>query len=110
MIEGVTILNKIAITGLPTWANILVVILITFGIGVFVVSIIADFDLPTWAAVFPLASLAVLVVGVILNGTIKTGEYRYECTIDDSVSYNEIVENYDIVEQRGDIWVLEDKS
>lgn len=41
--------------------------------------------------------------------TVKTGEYRYECIIDDSVSYNEVVENYKIVEQRGDIWVLEDK-
>ena len=53
--------------------------------------------------------LIVMFAYGIFNCTVKTGEYRYECIIDDSVSYNEVVENYKIVEQRGDIWVLEDK-
>ena len=39
-----------------------------------------------------------------------TGRYRYECTIDKSVSFLELTEKYDVVEQYGDIYVLEDKE
>lgn len=35
---------------------------------------------------------------------------RYEAIIDDDVSYVELLENYNIVEQRGNILVLEEKS
>lgn len=107
MIEGITILNKIAITGLPSWIMVSAIIIFTIGLLIFTVFIIADW--PTWTAIIPAVSLLVFVICGILDGIIKTGEYRYECTIDDSVSYNEIVKNYKIVEQRGDIWVLEDK-
>lgn len=59
---------------------------------------------------FPLVCLLIFVTCGILDTTIKTGEYRYECIIDNSVSYNEVVENYNIIGQRGDIWILEDKQ
>lgn len=107
MIEGITILNKIAITGLPSWIMVSAIIIFIIGLLVFTVSIIADW--PTWTVIISAVSLFVFVICGILDGIIKTGEYQYECIIDDSVSYNEIVENYNIIEQRGDIWVLEDK-
>lgn len=34
---------------------------------------------------------------------------RYECLINNTISFVEVAENYDIVEQRGDLWILEDK-
>lgn len=107
MVEGITILNKIAVTGLPTWISISAIILFVIGLIVLVVSLAADW--PVWTAIFPLIGLSVIVTCGILSSIIKTGEYRYECIIDNSVSYNEVVENYKVVEQRGDIWVLEDK-
>lgn len=39
----------------------------------------------------------------------ETGRNRYECLIDGTTPFIEVAENYDIVEQRGDLWVLEDK-
>ena len=36
--------------------------------------------------------------------------YEYELTIDDNVSMKEVYKRYEIVEQRGDIWVLRDKK
>lgn len=39
-----------------------------------------------------------------------SGRYQYECLINDTVPYVEIYEKYDVVEQRGSIWVLEDKE
>lgn len=108
MVEGITILNKTAITGLPSWIMTSSVILLFIGLIILVVSLLAEW--PAWTAIVPIIS-AVLIFNIcgILNCIVKTGGYRYECIIDDSVSYNEVVENYKIVEQRGDIWVLEDK-
>lgn len=108
MAEGITILNKTAVTGLPTWVLVLAFLIFFIGLIVFAVSMILDG--PVWITTSSLMiGLIVMVACGTFKHTVKTGEYRYECTIDDSVSYNEVVENYKIVEQRGDIWVLEDK-
>lgn len=109
MTEGITILNKVAVTGLPSWVMVSATVLFIIGVLVFIVDIIADCNWPVWTAVFLLIGWLVLVICIFLDITITTDKYRYECTIDDSVSYNEVVENYKIIEQRGDIWVLEDK-
>lgn len=109
MVEGITILNKVAITGLPSWIMASAAIILIIGAIIFVISIIMV-DWPVWTAIIPfISAVLIAAICVLLSLVIKTGEYRYECIIDDSVSYNEVVENYKIVEQRGDIWVLEDK-
>lgn len=41
---------------------------------------------------------------------IHTDRQRYECIINENTSFSEIAEKYDIVEKRGDIWILEDKE
>jgi hypothetical protein len=108
MVEGITILNTTAITGLPTWVSVLAFVIFFIGAIVFAVSMILDG--PVWVTASSLMiGLIVMIACGIFKYTVKTGGYRYECIIDDSVSYNEVVENYKIVEQRGDIWVLEDK-
>lgn len=108
MVEGITILNATAVTGLPTWVSVLAFVIFFIGAIVFAVSMILDG--PVWVTASSLMiGLIVMIACGIFKYTVKTGEYRYECIIDDSVSYNEVVENYKIVEQRGDIWVLEDK-
>lgn len=108
MVEGITILNTTAITGLPTWVSVLAFVIFFIGAIVFAVSMILDG--PVWVTASSLMiGLIIMIACGIFKYTVKTGEYRYECIIDDSVSYNEVVENYKIVEQRGDIWVLEDK-
>lgn len=40
----------------------------------------------------------------------KIEKTRYECAIDDTASFIEIMENYDVVGRRGDLWILEDKA
>ena len=108
MIEGITVLNKIAVTGVPSWMMILAAVILIIGLIVFAIAIISEG--PTWKAIIPIiiVLLTWFICG-IFNITFKTGEYQYECIIDDSVPYNEVVDNYKIIEQRGDIWVLEDK-
>lgn len=58
----------------------------------------------SWACAFG----AFIFFGLALYPT-KRVETRYECAIDDTTYFIEIMENYDIVEQRGDLWILEDK-
>lgn len=108
MVDGITILNKTAVTGLPTWVSVLAFIIFVTGLIVFAVSMILDG--PVWITTSSLIiSLSIMGTCGILKCIVKTGEYRYECIIDDSVPYNEVAENYKIIGQRGDIWVLEDK-
>ena len=113
MIDGVTVLNKIAIIGIPAWAaTIFVVLFFAFGGGSFLVANIRiekDKSL-TPALLCVAAAICVFVVGMVLDSNLSTGRYKYECTIDDSVSINELYDHYDVVEQRGDIWVLKDKE
>lgn len=39
-----------------------------------------------------------------------TGRYKYEVKIDDSTTFKEVTDNYKIVDNRGKIWILEDKE
>ena len=108
MIEGITILNKIAVTGLPTWIIVSAIIIAIIGFIIFAISIIAEW--PTWTAIVPIIIiLLVFLLCCLLPVTLPTYAYPSACVIDDSVRYNEVVDNYKIIEQRGDIWVLEDK-
>lgn len=47
---------------------------------------------------------------ILARTTSPTGRYRYECLINEDTSIVEIYNQYNIVERRGDIWVLEDKE
>lgn len=65
-----------------------------------------------------LFGFVVLFGGFVLGGLIVcgvhqpdyTGRNQYKVLIDDSVSFNEIAENYEIVGQDGEIYILEDKE
>lgn len=55
--------------------------------------------------------LASLLAGAFLSWSVLQYQsdrvVRYEAMVSDSVSLVEITEKYDVVERRGDIWVLE---
>ena len=60
------------------------------------------------AVIFLIACMTTLFIGAIFEK--PSGRYRYECLINDTVPYTEIYDKYDVIEQRGLIWVLEDKE
>lgn len=113
MIDGVTVLNKIAIMGIPAWATaIFVVLFFGFGGGSFLV---ANIRIKKDKSLIPAllcaaAAICAFVVGMVLDCNVNTDRYKYECIIDDSVSISELYDHYDVVEQRGDIWVIKDKE
>lgn len=63
-----------------------------------------------WTAVIGTIGCA---VWLLLNATIPgapTGRYKYEVKISDTTTFKEVTDNYKIIDNRGQIWVLEDKD
>ena len=65
-----------------------------------------------WVLGFSLVALTLVLGGILFYGSAKreSGRNRYECLIDDTVSFVEVAENYDVVSRRGELWILEDRD
>ena len=46
---------------------------------------------------------------LILPHEVTTTINTYEVTMDETVSFNEVMDKYNFIEKRGDIYVLQDK-
>ena len=91
----------------PGWQ---ITVLIIFGIALIFFEVLFACQ-KQWGRSWASAFMALILIGLALSlSSVKKEETRYECAIDDTVSFNEIMENYEVVEQRGDIWVLRDKE
>ena len=110
--EGVTILNTIPVTGLPIWL-IIVCIIACIAFVLFDAMIITDvvvFKRKTrkiLIVIFTILAITAPTLFGYLNSIYETGHYYYECVIEDTASFNEIMNTYEVVDQRGDIWVFE---
>lgn len=109
MIEGITVLNQEMIMTTPNICAVLGIIGIICSIISFVLmlgclskalSVISGF----------FCILGIVITFICAVQEVETDRYKYECTIDPQVSFADIYENYEIVEQRGEIWVLADKN
>lgn len=112
MIEGVKVLNSAEINEYSWWFTVLVLSCIIFAVMIFI-SILSysDFGFLISAPMLVI-TLGAIFISITCTDSVKkpTGRYRYECYMEDYVSINVISEKYDIIEQRGDIWILEDKK
>ena len=60
--------------------------------------------------------LILSIIGIVVCGgcsdtfTVPTGKFQYEVLISDDTSFAEVIEKYDIIEQRGEIFVVEEKE
>lgn len=109
--DGVTVLNVIEKTRLPDWA-IIGVVLCLFAMVVFFVGFLAGDSIKkiniggTGLCCTLVLAFIIFLVGLFTSDTIT----QYECTIDSNVSFVELYEKYNVIEQRGDIWILEEKT
>ena len=112
--EGVTILNQTEIMEPTQLTATIVVILIIIAaiscIAFFIAYITMVSNVcPVILAFISISSLVTVFFIGVLSPKHLIG-YEYEATIDENVSMKEVYERYEIVEQRGDIWVLRDKK
>lgn len=111
--NGITILNTTIVDECAQWVVPTVVAIGVVCIVALVLMINSD-NSGSGVIIFGIISLlAMIAMPIIID--ISESHWRtnernqYECIIDDSVSINEVYENYNVIERRGDIWVLEDK-
>ena len=114
MTEGIDILNKIEIMAEPLILYLVpVVIFLSAVICVLILPISVAVDSPWPFVIILFLSIIAIVLSINVctkSQSIHTGRYRYEVTIGDSVSFEDLIERYNIVDQRGKIYVLEDKE
>ena len=103
-LEGITILNEYMTYAPAVWATIVFISCILFFVlwGICLCS-----DHGELAYVFAVLAIAAFIGGIIgmLAFPIEDGMV-YECLVDDSITYKELVNTYEIIEQRGDIYNL----
>lgn len=110
--DGVIILNVIERTRLPDWA-ITCIVLCAFAMAVFFTALLTGDTTKRihiggigWAC----TGILIFIFLVVGKTVVPKRVIQYECTIDSNVSFVELYEKYDVIEQRGDIWVLEEKA
>lgn len=112
MIKGIEMLNKTAITE-PGKTTLIVFFIAAV---VFIISFILVIHLGAndnvigivISSVLFFTSLIVMVGCKFIEQ--PTGRYRYEVTINKDVSIQEVYEKYNVIEQDGKKWILEDKE
>lgn len=110
-----TILNTIELTetsqGVAIAGTICIVIfLLSIIIGVSTCNSVPS--LSTFCVFTFFMSLVGILVCVNIDNelVVPNGKYQYEIIVDDSVTFNELTEKYNIIEQRGEIFVVEEKE
>ena len=110
---GINILNKTEIMEYTCAQHIFfAVLLIAWCISAILVIIvlICDFKWPVIISGILFLITCIATCTVNLEKSKNTGRYKYEATIDENVPFTEVYEKYDVVKQKGDIWVLKDKE
>lgn len=113
--SGINILNMTQIMENPLYYDFLS----TTGITCFIIELIILFIsvikgnpkiiTVVIAIILFIVGLFLMIFSEIHKNTIPTGKYQYEVTIDENVSFVDLNNKYNVIEQRGDIYVLEDK-
>lgn len=110
--DGITILNTTIVDDYAQWVLPTVLALGLICIVALVLMLNSnDTGVVIFGTISLLAMIAIPTIVITSKSHWRINERnQYECIIDDSVSINEVYENYNVLERRGDIWVLEDKE
>lgn len=116
--EGITIINTIPIyAAANTW---MITVAMSCILAAFVIAILGyifqHYAIFTVLLVACLALLLTCVVFIAIHAfsdNINTDEiekYQYEVLVDDSVRFNDFNDKYEVVDHRGEIYIIEEKN
>ena len=110
-----TVLNTIELTKTAPIVSTIGVICVFLTILSFIIAILIPVEYEnigiTCVVVLILSIIGVCVCGAISDSvTVPNGKVRYEVLINEDTSFTEVIEKYNIIEQRGEIFVLEEKE
>ena len=75
-----------------------------------IIGLICGFKWPVIISGILFLIICIVIGAVNLEKSKNTGRYKYEATINKDVPFTEVYKKYDVVKQKGDIWVLKDKE
>lgn len=111
--DGVTILNTFTVSNCSSLAMIIGIIIAAIGIIFFCFMWDSSEDADTICyGIFCVGAIigAMFILFMSQNHWRVNVRQRYECVLDTDASFVELYEKYNVIEQRGDIWVLEEKT
>ena len=92
------------------WIGIIFTVICVIGFAYSIIYAIREEEIfPIILGLFALAIGAMILFGAVLPHSITTTVNQYEVTINEDTSFKEIINKYDFIEQRGDIYVLREK-
>ena len=113
MIDGVTILATEIVNKPAPWLEILGCIITIILLCGFLLTVLSIFFEPDWLLTVGvpmfMCAAALGLITCFLATSITVPDYNtYEVILDDSVSINEFMNTYEILEQRGQIYVIKE--
>lgn len=109
--DGVIVLNVVERTRLPDWA-LICILLCVFAMVVFLIELLTGDTTKRMniGGIGWVCTVVLICIFLVVGKTVASKRImQYECTIDSNVGFVELYEKYDVIDQRGDIWVLEEK-
>ena len=115
MIDGVTILATNTVTTMNPIMNIIMAVLgIIAGLGfiLLLLGIITDcFGIGITGIISLITAFIILIICIPIDSATQVPDYNtYEVILDDSVSMNEFMNTYEVLEQREQIYVVKEKE
>ena len=92
------------------WIGIILTIACVIGFAISIIQAIKEEEIIFFLlGLLALAIGAVILFGLVLPHNVTTTVNQYEVTINEDITFKEIINKYDFIEQRGDIYVLREK-
>lgn len=107
--QGIEILNRTMINEKPLWTCIVLIVCMAFGALCYgLIEIVSSDVLAIFGVIGTIVCIIIGFIALVYHE--PTGRYRYEAIVDEKVSIQEVYEKYNIIEQDGKKWILEDKE
>lgn len=115
MIDGVTVLaTNVVTTTNPIMSTILIILTIIAALGflLFLIGFIIDYpEISVAGAISVIIACIILFICIPIESMTQIPDYNtYEVILDDSVSMNEFMNTYEVLEQRGQIYVVKENE
>lgn len=105
------ILYQEPIMALSLACQIVITIIAAIATVSFIVCIVSS-DKKIWKPAGILSLILYLITCLLITSgpKVETGRQEYMVQFNDDMSFVEIYDKYDVIEQRGDIWTIQDKE
>lgn len=105
------ILYQEPIMALTSACQVLAILLLIVGAVSFIICL-ASVDKRVWKPAGIITIIVLFITGglFIWGPKVETGRHKYMVQFDEDSSFVEVYEKYEVLEQRGNVWTIQDKE